>query len=434
MDPQRRRVVPPLLTMTYRKALALFPLLLGVAEAQVRVNPTGVNVNTQGATTVFLTFGGLAGFEPAEAFWCGELVAALPAAGLQCAPGTIFGQLPLRYDRSTASGTNGFTDIMTIQPSVTRRAYQAAEAGRNSAFYYVRRFRNQAGGQDQFVTVTCRMTGGGARSPLSLTDVRVGFAADPALLQVAQGSTPPDVVAQISYTGTGRLTGRWEVVFPGEELPSTEDLLTEATLPSERRGTQKRYTQLNRFNVFLPPVGRIDLPGPDPNRLPTAAEGVYYVLLRVETSSDKEGDSNLGAVGAGSGVISAGAVAGFPMPALRYFVGSGQESGAAELSPSTIRLLTPATEHVQLDSMPLLFTWEAGNEATQHRLEIQDHDGKLILAALLPRGVTAYRAPPWLAARVPAGKLRWRVVATDPQARQVGRSPWRELQMTRPHA
>jgi len=54
------------------------------ALAQIRVNPTGVNVNAQGATTVFLTFGGLAGYEAAEAFWCGELIPASPAVGLRC--------------------------------------------------------------------------------------------------------------------------------------------------------------------------------------------------------------------------------------------------------------------------------------------------------------------------------------------------------------
>ena len=50
-------------------------------SAQVRVNPTGVNVNTQGATTVFLTYGGLRNQIPIEAFWCGALIPAAPARG-----------------------------------------------------------------------------------------------------------------------------------------------------------------------------------------------------------------------------------------------------------------------------------------------------------------------------------------------------------------
>ena len=59
-------------------SLLLIALLLpAAARAQIRVNPTGVNVNAQGATTVFLTFGGLGSdYVPVEAFWCGRLITA----------------------------------------------------------------------------------------------------------------------------------------------------------------------------------------------------------------------------------------------------------------------------------------------------------------------------------------------------------------------
>ena len=48
---------------------ALVVLLAPSASAQVRVNPTGVNVNMNGATTAFLTFGGLGNYRPVEATW-----------------------------------------------------------------------------------------------------------------------------------------------------------------------------------------------------------------------------------------------------------------------------------------------------------------------------------------------------------------------------
>ena len=50
----------------------------GVARAQnVKVNPTGVNVNPNTGTTVFLTFGQVPGsLRPAEATWCGDLIPA----------------------------------------------------------------------------------------------------------------------------------------------------------------------------------------------------------------------------------------------------------------------------------------------------------------------------------------------------------------------
>ncbi|HEX8096612.1 MAG TPA: hypothetical protein VF507_01195 [Pyrinomonadaceae bacterium] len=49
---------------------------------------------------------------------------------------------------------------------------------------------------------------------------------------------------------------------------------------------------------------------------------MYPVLLRVEASDEREADTSLAAVGAGPGVVHRGAVAGFPMPTLRYYVGN----------------------------------------------------------------------------------------------------------------
>lgn len=405
-------------------ALVLAASLAPVAAGQIRVNPNGVNVNAQGSTTVFLTYGGLAGYQPVEAIWCGELTPAAPALGLRCAPGTIFGQLPIRYDRSTASGSNAFTDVMSIPASVSRRAYQAAEAGAGSAFYYVRRFRSETGGADQYVAVTCRLTGGGARAPLSLTDVRLTFGSDANIIQVGPGEPLPAFQAEVSYTGTGRLTGRWEVVLPGEDIPTGEDLLTEATLPLEQRGTQRRYTQLERFNLFLPPTGRVTVPGPDPARLPSTVEGMYFVLLRVEASREKEGDSNLGAIGAGSGVVAGGAVAGFPMPVLRYLVGSGQGLVATGAPAGVVRQLTPAADGTLTEATPT-FSWDPVEQAAEYRLEIESAGGVGILTALLPNAVAGYRAPPWLRERAPEGRLRWRVVAVDPRGAVIARSGWR---------
>jgi hypothetical protein len=167
-----------------------------------------VNVSVQGATSVFLTFGGVAGHEALDATWCGALVLATPHVGARCAPGTIFGQLPARFDLSRASGTSGFTDIMTILPSMARRAYQAAERGDPSAFFDVRRFRSLSGGPDQFIAVTCRLTGGGARTPLALTGVQLMFDPDLPVLQVSPDEPLPPISARLAYNGTGRLVGR----------------------------------------------------------------------------------------------------------------------------------------------------------------------------------------------------------------------------------
>jgi hypothetical protein len=413
-------------------AIRVFAVLLVLASmapdaSAISRDPNGVNVNSQGATSVFITFGGLDGQVPVEATWCGELVPAAPDLGFRCDPSTIFGRLPIRFDQSRLSGDGRvFTDIMSIPPSVARRAYQAASRGETSSFFYVRRFVSTSGGPDEYVFVTCRLTGGGARVPLALLDVRLGFAADTTVLAVPAGAPPPPLSAEITYNGSGRLRGRWEVVQPGDDPPTSTDLLTEATLPPDERPLQRRYTLVERFDVFLPPIGRAVVQGPDPERLPTEIEGLYQILLRVEASADKEGDSNLAAADAGSGIIHAGAVAGFPMPTLRYFVGSATEAAALAGAGRGLALLVP----VQGRQVPgsLTFAWNPIDNVLAYRLEIERSDnGEPVLQAVVQQGIASYAAPPWLAERAGGGELRWRVVALGPGGGPVEESPWRSM-------
>lgn len=396
------------------------------AQQLIGVNPTGVNVFAHGATTVFLTYGPIVNYAPAEACWAGELTPATPDLGLKPDPATIFGCLPARYDRSTSSKVSAFTDVMSIPPAIALRAYQAAVEGADSRFFYVRRFVSTVGGPAQFVAVTCRLTGGGARTPFSLTDVKLSFDIDTTVLLVKPGEPVPKIKAEITYTGTGRLTGRWEVVLPGEEVPSEADLLTEATLPIERRSSQRRFTQLGRFDVFLPPVGRFTLAGPEPSRLPSKVEGPYLVLLRVEAADDKEADSDLSAVGVGPGVVHSGAVAGFPLPPLRYFVGSG----TAGTSASAAAPLEPADNASHIEKEPLDFKWTEAENAALYKLELATNDSQVILTALLPKGAATYRAPSWLKDKLTGGELRWRIVTIDQTGQAIGETNWRKLKLS----
>lgn len=414
--------------MTIRRiTIALVALAAATPPAgAINRDPNGVNVNAQGATTVFITFGGLDDQVPVEATWCGELVPAAPDVGFKCDESTIFGRLPIRFDQSrVTAGGSVFTDIMSIPPSVARRAYQAAARGETSSFFYVRRFTSTVGGPDEYVFVTCRLAGGGARVPLALLDVELAFAVETSVLAVPVGSQPPPLTATLTYNGTGRLRGRWEVVRPGDEPPTSRDLLTEATLPPEERPLQRRYSLVERFDLFLPPTGRVVLEGPDPRRLPTEIPGLYQLLLRVEASADKEGDSNLAAAGAGTGVVHSGAVAGFPLPTLRYYVGSAAE--AAELAAvRPLGLLVPA-EGVQ-PAAPTTFAWNPIDNVLTYRLEIERaEDGEPVLQAVVQQGIASYAAPPWLAERAAGAELRWRVVALGPAGEALEASPWRSL-------
>jgi hypothetical protein len=414
-----------------RQAAAALTLLVGAAPlgAEIRRDPTGVNVSSQGATSVYITFGGLSNQVPAESLWCGELIPAAPDRGQKCDPNTIYGSLPVRYDRSSLHG-GSYTDIMTIPPTVARRAYQAAERGALSPFFYVRRFVSTAGGPDEYVFVTCRPTGGGARTPYSLTDVALAFAVDQPLLSVRRGDPVPAFSAKISYTGAGRLKGRWEVVFPNEERPSTTDLLTEATLPPQERLLQKRYTELERFNVFLPPGGRFVLPGPDPARVPTSAEGFHEILLRIEADTDRDSESNLENAGAGAGVVAAGAVAGFPLPTLRYYVGSAP---AALLPGATggLALASPANRSVLPADGAVVFRWSPVGSVAFYRLEILGGDGALLHEAFVAAPSTLYTAPAWLAGKAGDAILKWRVTAEGASGQDLAASGDSELRFAR---
>jgi hypothetical protein len=408
-------------------AVAALVAPAGPLAAQIQRNPTGVNVNATGPTTVFISFGNLDGYVPVEAIWCGELVSAAPALGEQCDPATIFGALPIRFDRSQFSGQNGFSDIMSIPASVARRARQAAVDGAESSFFYVRRFVDPTGGRpDQYVSVTCRLAGSGARTPLALMDVELRFAGGDAVPGVAPGGSPPPLTARIAYNGTGRLVGRWEVVLPGEDPPTGSDLLTEATLPAERRGTQRRFTELERFNLFLPPTGEIILPGPPPERLPTALNGLYQVLLRIEASDDKEGDMDLAAAGAGEGIVPTGAVAGFALPVLRYFVGTRGPTGQAG---TRLRLLEPGPEAVVSSHRPTAFSWSPIPAAALYRLEVRGTDGRPVVGAVLQAGTASYAAPPFLLAERAGQVIEWRVLALNAEGAVIETTPWQRLEV-----
>ncbi len=415
-----------------RYTIIAWAMMLMTVQTAVAVsgrNPTGVNVNATGPTSVFITFQGTAGQSSSDAFWCGELIAPIPANGVfvgtnPCVPGTLFGHLPRRLDRSRSSGVNvtNLTDIMTIPASVSRRAYQAAANGANSAFFYVRRFTGN--GPDEYVVVTCRMAGGGARVPFALIKVVPYFVTDSGKTPVrllAIGQQPPAVAATLYYNGSGRLKGRWEVVRPGDPEPEAFDLLPEASLPVEQRGLQQQYTVIGRFNRFLPPTGRVTLPGPNPDRIPVDVHGPYKLLLRIEATADKEGNSKTA-----EGLAVSGGVAGFPMPVLRYFVATADEIAAARQGGGTIRLLSPEAEAKLEFGVPLEFRWAGGAGAAFYRLEIVDATGNEVLAAMIRGGQYSYVPPPWLFESA-SGALQWRLTALGDDGRQLGSSEWRVI-------
>lgn len=403
-----------------------FISLIASAQAQeIRVSPSSVNAYSQGATSALLTYSGVKNKQAVESCWCSEVVSAAPDLGVKCNQATILGCLPTRYNRGQLSSNSSYTDVMSIPPSVARRAYVDAAKGNTATFFYVRRFASTTGGPDEYVPVTIRLSGNGAGVPFSITNVNLKFAVDKPVLLLKSDEKIPQIHAEVTYTGTGRLKGRWEIVKPGEDLPTQRDLLSEAALPIEERRTQRRYTELSRFNVYLPPTGRFTLQGPESWRLKNSVEGMYLVLLRIEATNNNEGDSNL----AGIDTVQGGAVAGFSMPVLRYYIGSGGSISTADQTPLT--LLAPASNAVLQANKNAEFSWTEIAGAAFYKVELESAQGQAVFQAIVLPGTGLYRAPSWLQQHKSASALRWRVIALDLTGKALIETAWRPFKIVR---
>ena len=422
----------------------LFVLFSFDSTAVTGRHPTGVNVNSNGPTTVVITFHQLEPNEqPVDAFWCGNVTSTGVVVGTNpCVQGTLLGHLPRKLDLSRVEGdsslgagtdlvsggsssTRNMTDVMSIPTPVIRRAYQLAQGGASSEFFYVRQFSNN--GINTYVTVTCRMAGGGARTPLALTKVALDFdnsQTRKAITLVKQSETLAPFSAQIDYNGAGLLKGRWEVVMPGEVEPSRFDLLSEASLSISDRPLQKRYRLVSRFQKFLSPTGKTVIPGPDPRLLPTTEKGLYQILLRIEASNDK--DSNTDTL---SGVVSTGGAAGFAMPTLKYFVGTTNELDQNKTYPP-ISLLLPQNNQ-RLNQQQLQFSWfemQDTSEVAIYKIEFYaaDGDNKLLTSALLKPGKSKYKPPTNLIKKLNS-TFHWRVLAINSEGKVLSSSQLRKL-------
>ena len=399
------------------------------AWAQIRVHPTGVNVNSQGATTVFLTFGGLTGYRPVEALWCGRLVPAAPDVGLRCDPSTILGSLPVRYDQSTRA-TGSLTDIMSIPPSVVRRAYQAAEAGRDAGFFYVRRFASvSGGGADQFVAVTCRMAGGGARVPFSLIDVELGFEVDEPVLYVRAGDRrarcaghahlqrhrPP---ARTLGSGDAR-RGTADLARPADRGHAAARGARVAAPLHRTRPLQRVPAALDaRLHAARP---RSTAPADERRRLllPAAAHrGERRQGGRLEPG-ERRRRAGRRVERRGGGIPAAAA-------ALRR-----RRRAHARLGRLPRPVICGCSARPKVPSSPpgTDVAWLDLPQADVYRVEFEDAGHRPVFSALVPRGIGAYRLPPVLSERAPDGDIRWRVVAVDAAGRDIRTSAWRRLRL-----
>jgi hypothetical protein len=333
-----------------------------VVNATMQRNPTGVNVATSGPTTLTIRFAdsAAASFTTTDAYFCsvdptgGAGVANANTASCGGSGGVLLGRLPLALDRgSSSTSKSSITDIMTIPYSVARRSVVLAQKGQFSDFFYVRKFSpvgaanlGAGAGVPVLVVVTCRLTGGTARTPLSLTNVLL-YGSEPELdgpnLQIRLNEAnlkKGNVYARIEFTGQGILSGYWEVRTPGDQEIRTIDRYTAGSLTESERDDQRHYTKVKYFRVNMPLSGRITLKGPSYNELPRFTPGRHEIMLRIEAAKDKEAMSSLASAGGTTNLFS-GAAAGFPLPTLEYF--ASPNSTERKINGALFRLIRGKT-------------------------------------------------------------------------------------------
>ncbi len=416
--------------------LTLATLAASVASAQsIRVSPAIASVNSQDASTIFLSFGGVAEYAATEAVFCTRLVRAEPAPGQRCDPASVIGR-PRAMSASATTGGSTFIESVPVTAAIARAAYAAAASGSSSGnFFYVRRFVSTIAGArmpldrpDQYVVVTLRLTGTGAGVAFALTNVALRTTPEAPIVFVRSGDRVPAVRAEIRYNGSGRLSGRWEVALPGEAWPGARDLIPEASLSPQERAVPRRWTQVERFDVFLSPTGRYVLDGPDPRRLPTTVDGSYLLLLRIEASDDRESNTRIvSSTGAASGsvttVVRRGASASFPMPTLRYVVGSSRR-GVSTVARGVTLLLPRDGARLAREQVPT-FTWSTVATAARYRLEVRRAANQALLyTAIVARDAAKYVLPPFVLESARDEAIQWRVTALADDGRETVQSDW----------
>lgn len=261
---------------------------------------------------------------PSDGYFCARLQPGLEAwraiAKSPCLPDAVY-DVDLVSQFAMTSATTA-RETLVVPAAVSLFMQQRLRAKGLSQFYVVRRFAANG----DYVAVPVRLSGASALSALTLTRVALSFnqvGSRQPMRVVARDASVGPLSAMVEYQGSGLLKGRWEVVQPGDPQPTPQDLMTEASLSPEQQLLQQRYLEVGRFEQSLHAGRRVDVPGPDPDALPTALPGRYTVLWRPEaTPANVSGDARA------TDALLGGAAA-FPMPVLTYYVveKTGMEPG-----------------------------------------------------------------------------------------------------------
>ena len=384
----------------------------GITSATASLVDVGLNA----PTPVSLRYSITGTDTPLAGQFCSALNGAYPASGVTtsnpCAPASALGFANPAVGYTNALQTG---ETLVVPETIARQATQRALASGNGFFYFVRQFSS-----GKFAVVQLRLNANSANSPLAFTDIRLGFRDGGSLQNIGffkRGQLLPAVSAMLRYQGAGLLRARWEIVGPGDTLPTALDLRAEATLTPLERAQQHRYRVLERVNIYLPASGQAVLSGPVPRLLPNEQYGQYLLLLRIETSDSVAGVP--------------GGTAPFLLPVLRYYIGESSGPVArTKLVLEAISLVAPQSGARLDKDASLTFQWLENENVSLYRLEIEANGKQAYAARIRPSaqsGINRYTAPPFIAASLVDKVVRWRVVALASDGQFVGESEWRDI-------
>lgn len=316
--------------------LLAFGLLLwpSAAEAVLDVQPRNQMVNASRSTSFFARWSTDVGRLSADrnsAFFCLEY---LGLAG-GCRADTILGRLPARFDRAPDGFVPFFDETVTVPRSIMQKALQLTRGNpTNALIFYVRRLVPEAGvslglglGVPVFAQINLRLTGSTAGKSLAFSKVKI-FGREPGREEVRyvritdENRDSGEICMEIEYTGSGRVTGWWEVWTRNDPDLREFDRMTEASLPEAQRSQQRRFRQVKRIRVYLNPSGRTKLKLPY-SAIPKTLSGVVLVFAHIEVSRDNRSQVAFApnARSATQRLIEGGAIASFPMPVLPVRLG-----------------------------------------------------------------------------------------------------------------
>ena len=379
------------------------------------------NVSSDLAQTLSYSFtGNSTVVTPGDGTFCFDLIGALPSGstvtGNPCASGSEFARHPTVVSAFQYTRVGGFVRSVRETIRVPSAVSRFARENNRARYYFVRNFL-----PNQYAIVAIELLGNVANQPIALTDMRMYFkqGGEQPIVFLKRGSALPPIEAKINFTGSGWLRGAWEIVQPGDVEPTESDLTTDASLPLQQRGLQRRYTVVGSFQQYLAAVGQATLTPPDLSRFPVTVDGGYRVLLRIfaDPAIGAEGDARL-----------ASGSAGFALPTARYFVGSFASHGAKSTLPA-MTINRPAPDHTFSATESVSFGWKASTDAAVYLLEAVDFTGRVVAAAQVPASTvelnSAYTAPqPWRT-QAAKGATRWRVTAYGRDGEALARSEWR---------